>query len=65
MGGEARSNIIDPRQLVRIEAVHRGFLHQHLYLANCLMRTPKSRARESSSTRWGGALQRIESNTTL
>lgn len=27
---------LDPRQLVRIEAVHRGFLYQHLYAAACL-----------------------------
>lgn len=27
---------LDPRQLARIEAVHRGFLYQHLYAANCL-----------------------------
>jgi hypothetical protein len=38
MGGEARPNVLDPRQLVRIEAAHRGFLYQHLYLANCLLR---------------------------
>lgn len=30
--------VLDPRQLVRIEAVHRGFLYQHLYVANCLLR---------------------------
>lgn len=38
ISGEARPNVLDPRQLVRIEAVHRGFLYQHLYLANCLLR---------------------------
>lgn len=38
MSGEARPNVLDPRQLMRIEAVHRGFLYQHLYLANCLLR---------------------------
>ena len=27
---------LDPRQLVRIEAVHGGFLYQHLYAAACL-----------------------------
>ncbi|WP_261338533.1 ATP-binding protein [Rhizobium leguminosarum] len=27
---------LDPRQLARIEAVHRGFLYQHLYAAACL-----------------------------
>jgi hypothetical protein len=27
---------LDPRQLARIEAVHRGFLYQHLYVAACL-----------------------------
>lgn len=30
--------VIDPRQLVRIESVHRGFLYQHLYAAECLLR---------------------------
>lgn len=41
MGGqtsETKPNVLDARQLVRIEAVHRGFLYQHLYLANCLLR---------------------------
>lgn len=28
---------LDPVQLVRIEAVHRGFLYQHLYAAGCLL----------------------------
>lgn len=28
---------LDPAQLVRIEAVHRGFLYQHLYAAACLL----------------------------
>ncbi|UDF05764.1 hypothetical protein [Asticcacaulis sp. AND118] len=27
---------LDPAQLARIEAVHRGFLYQHLYVAACL-----------------------------
>src|SRR4051812_47703881 len=34
----AKPDVLDSRQLVRIEAVHRGFLYQHLYLANCLLR---------------------------
>jgi hypothetical protein len=29
--------VIDATQLKRIEAVHRGFLYQHLYAAGCLM----------------------------
>ena len=29
---------LDARQLARIEAVHRGFLYQHLYAAACLFR---------------------------
>ncbi len=29
--------VIDERQLIRIEAVHRGFLYQHLYGAMCLL----------------------------
>ena len=28
---------LDPKQLLRIEAVHRGFLFQHLYAAQCLL----------------------------
>lgn len=28
---------VDPRQLARIESVHRGFLYQHLYAAACLL----------------------------
>lgn len=32
-----RGNILDPAQLVRIEAVHRGFLFQHLYAVQCLL----------------------------
>jgi hypothetical protein len=28
---------LDPRQLERIQAVHRGFLYQHLYAAACLL----------------------------
>lgn len=30
-------DLLDPAQLVRIEAVHRGFLYQHLYAAGCLL----------------------------
>jgi hypothetical protein len=29
--------VLDPTQLRRIEAVHRGFLYQHLYAVGCLM----------------------------
>lgn len=29
--------ILDPAQLVRIEAVHRGFMYQHLFAAGCLL----------------------------
>ena len=32
---------LDPRQLIRIEAVHRGFLYQHLYAAACLLSANK------------------------
>jgi hypothetical protein len=28
---------LDPRQLERIQAVHRGFLYQHLYAVACLL----------------------------
>ncbi|MHC2424221.1 hypothetical protein ACVII1_007222 [Bradyrhizobium elkanii] len=30
-------NVLDPAQLVRIEAVHRGYLFQHLYTVQCLL----------------------------
>lgn len=30
-------SVIDKKQLIRIEAVHRGFLYQHLYGATCLL----------------------------
>ncbi|MDE0450798.1 MAG: hypothetical protein OXI90_03400 [Gammaproteobacteria bacterium] len=33
---------LDPRQLARIEAVHRGFLYQHLYAAACLFHAASS-----------------------
>lgn len=32
-----RLAVLDPVQLVRIEALHRGFLYQHLYAAQCLL----------------------------
>ena len=35
---------LDARQLARIEAVHRGFLYQHLYAAACLFRAASSGA---------------------
>jgi hypothetical protein len=28
---------LDPKQLKRIESIHRGFLYQHLYTAGCLL----------------------------
>jgi hypothetical protein len=36
--------VLDPTQLKRIEAVHRGFLYQHLYAAGCLMLAPGAAA---------------------
>ncbi|WP_438382320.1 ATP-binding protein [Asaia sp. BMEF1] len=33
---------LDARQLARIEAVHRGFLYQHLYVAACLFKAMAS-----------------------
>ncbi|MER8954373.1 SEC-C metal-binding domain-containing protein [Mesorhizobium sp. M0833] len=33
----AEASVLDPAQLGRIEAVHRGFLFQHLYAAQCLL----------------------------
>src|SRR5438105_26391 len=35
--------VIDPRQLERIQSVHRGFLYQHLYAAACLLRAGGAR----------------------
>ncbi|EPF5075395.1 dsDNA nuclease domain-containing protein [Yersinia enterocolitica] len=35
-------NVLDSTQLVRIEAVHRGFLYQHLYAVGCLMLAQKA-----------------------
>ena len=32
--------VLDPRQLARIEAVHRGFMYQHLFAAACLLTAP-------------------------
>ncbi|WP_229176997.1 ATP-binding protein [Bradyrhizobium ivorense] len=43
----AANNVVaalDSRQVVRIEAVHRGFLYQHLYAAACLFGAAKSGA---------------------
>ncbi len=34
------AKVLDPAQLVRIEAVHRGFLFQHLKAARCLSALP-------------------------
>lgn len=34
---QQRANILDSAQLVRIEAVHRGFLFQHLYTVQVLL----------------------------
>ncbi len=31
------NNALDPKQMGRIEAVHRGFLYQHLYTVGCLL----------------------------
>ncbi len=36
--------VLDPRQLERIEGVHRGFLYQHLYAAGCLLLASKAGA---------------------
>ncbi|KQP52479.1 hypothetical protein ASF41_12580 [Methylobacterium sp. Leaf111] len=35
-------DVVDPAQLTRIEAVHRGFLFQHLYAARSLLLVPGS-----------------------
>lgn len=38
------SPVLDPRQLIRIEAVHRGFFFQHLYAVAILLSIPGSTA---------------------
>lgn len=35
---------LDPAQITRIEAVHRGFLYQHLYAASCLLKASSAQA---------------------
>lgn len=35
-------DVLDPIQLTRIEAVHRGFLYQHLYSVGCLLLAQKA-----------------------
>src|SRR5690349_32592 len=40
MTAHSRPAVVDAIQLGRIEAVHRGFLFQHLYAARCLLLTP-------------------------
>lgn len=43
-GSEEKStpDVLDSAQLVRIEAVHRGFLYQHLYAVGCLLLAQKT-----------------------
>ena len=43
-GSEEKStpDVLDSAQLVRIEAVHRGFLYQHLYAVGCLLLAQKA-----------------------
>jgi len=38
------SSTLDPAQEIRIEAVHRGFLYQHLYAAACLLNSGQTGA---------------------
>ncbi|WP_249539693.1 dsDNA nuclease domain-containing protein [Escherichia coli] len=42
-GSEEKStpDVLDSAQLVRIKAVHRGFLYQHLYAVGCLLLAQK------------------------
>jgi len=42
MSGQGKIEVLDKRQLVRVEAMHRGFLYQHLYAANCLLLAGRS-----------------------
>lgn len=48
MGELSRSgnSVLDPAQLLRIEAVHRGYLFQHLYAVQCLLSAATISARE-------------------
>jgi hypothetical protein len=46
MTGRGDALVVDARQLVRIEAVHRGFLYQHLYAVACLLLATKGGATE-------------------
>lgn len=39
-----KPSVLDPRQLERIEGVHRGFLYQHLYAVGCLLVASKVNA---------------------
>ncbi|MBF7981165.1 MULTISPECIES: SEC-C metal-binding domain-containing protein [Rahnella] len=43
-GNEEKStpDVLDSAQLIRIEAVHRGFLYQHLYAVGCLLLAQKA-----------------------
>ena len=34
---DKKATILDPAQLIRIEAVHRGYLFQHLFAVECLL----------------------------
>ena len=52
-GSEEKStpDVLDSAQLVRIKAVHRGFLYQHLYAVGCLLPAQKVSV---DSNRWAG-----------
>jgi hypothetical protein len=39
---ESPHQVLDARQIKRIEAVHGGFIHQHLYAAGCLFLAAKA-----------------------
>ncbi|MGJ7042721.1 MULTISPECIES: YecA family protein [Shinella] len=42
--GQTRPKVVDSAQLSRIEATHRGFLYQHLYVAAVLLRAAEFKA---------------------
>lgn len=42
--GQTRLKVVDSAQLSRIEATHRGFLYQHLYVAAVLLRAAEFKA---------------------
>ncbi len=51
IASDMSSDVLDQTQLRRIEAVHRGFLYQHLYAVGCLLRLATFEGRSVSVER--------------